>query len=102
MTSKSAGKIEHRHIVEREAIVAEHHMQAGDVGSLRLGQFVDVALEEEQIARLIERETFDAVIEAAHLVHAPGAQQFAHQVDEPGTTDPLGDAAANHAERERP
>ena len=46
--SEPTGKIKHRHVVEREAIVAEHHVQAGDVGSLGLGQFVDVALEKEE------------------------------------------------------
>ena len=42
----------------------------------------------------------DAIVEAAHLVHPPGAEQFAHQVDQPGAADAFGRHVADDAERE--
>ena len=38
------------------------------------------------------------VFEAAHRIHAAGAQQFAHQIDQAGAADALRRAVADHAE----
>ena len=101
MAAEAARQIEHVDVVELDAVVAEHDLQPGDVGALRLRQLVDVALEEIDAASGIERDALDAVLEAAHRVHATGAQQLAQQIDQARSADALRRAAADHAEAER-
>ena len=48
----------------------------------RLRQLVDVLLEEMDPARGVQRDPLDAVLEAAHRVHAAGPEQFAQQIDQ--------------------
>ena len=74
-------------------------MQAGDVCAFRLGKFVHVALKEEDflVVVLEEGDAFDVVFEAAHVVHAAGAKQFAQCVDEAGAADSFGLHVADYA-----
>ncbi len=49
--AEAAGEVEHVDVVERDAVVAEDNVQAGDVGALGLRQLVDVAFEEVHVVR---------------------------------------------------
>src|SRR4051812_11140302 len=45
MPAEAACQIEHRYILESNAVIAEHHPQPGDVGALCLRELVDVLFE---------------------------------------------------------
>src|ERR1035441_9439260 len=92
MAPETASEIKDIDIFEVDSVAREDGMQACDVSAFGLGQLVYVALEEEEFLTLvlIERYALDVVFEAAHLVHAAGAEQFAECVDETGAADSFG------------
>ena len=67
MPPETAGQIEDIDVVEVDAVVAEHHLQARDIRALGLRQFVDIAFQEVD-ARAPRRASIalHVVLEAAH------------------------------------
>src|SRR4029450_525734 len=54
------------------------------------------------IAPGVQRDPLDTVLEAAQRVHAPGPEQLAQQIDEPGSADALRRPTSDHTEPEPP
>ena len=102
MPAEPAGEVEDVDVVEADAVVVEDDLQAGDVRALGLGQLVHVAFEEEDVVLLVEH---DARCRASSnrpiLVHPPGAEQLAHQIDQARAADALRRDVADDAELER-
>src|SRR6516164_8925961 len=101
MAAEASRQIEHSDLIELKTVFAEHDLQASHIGPLCLRQLVDVLLKKVDAALGVERYTFESVLEAAHRVHATGANQFAQQIDEAGSADPFRRHVADHAEPER-
>ena len=87
MPAESSGQIEDIQVLEPDAIIVEHDLQAGDVGAFCLGQFVDIAfIELERLFALdVERDLAVTVFKSSEAVHHPGPEQFA-RADRPGPT----------------
>ena len=74
MPAKAAGEIEDLDLVEIDAVFAEDGVQTRGVGALGLRQFIDVAFEKVDAVLGRDLDARRAIGEAAHLVHAAGAQ----------------------------
>ena len=85
--------------LNKDSSVFNRECEASDVRALCLRQLIHVALEEKNflVLILIERNALDVVFEAAHLVHAAGAEQFAQCVDKAGAADSFRRHVANYA-----
>ena len=83
MPAKAAGEKEDFDLVEIDAVFAEDGVQTRGVGALGLREFVDVAFQEVDAVLRRDIDARCAIGEAAHLIHAASAQQFA-QAARPG------------------
>ena len=90
---RTASQVKRCHIVERDAIAAEHDMKTGDVGPLRLRQFVDVAFEKVDVVVAIERDAEPVSSNRPISFMRPVRSNSLKEVDEPGTADAFRDAA---------
>src|ERR1035438_2588683 len=100
VAAEPAGQIEYLDLVEADAVLAAHHLQARYVRALGLRQLVDVAFEKEDIVRPIHRDPRSSILEPSHRIHAPGTQQLAGQIHQAAPADTLRRRAADHAESE--
>src|SRR5262249_11949992 len=99
--AKTAGQIKHVDLAELDSVAVEHGAQACDVGPFGLGELVYVAFQEINVVRLVDCDSIEPVVKAAHPVHRLAAQQLAHQVHQTRAADPFGGNVADNAQMKR-
>src|SRR5262249_43393188 len=100
MAAEASRQIEHRRVVELDAVLAEDDRKARAVRPFGLRALVAVVLEKIEAALGVEHDALEAVFESPHRVHAARSQQLAEQIDESGSADAFRRAAPDDAEPE--